>query len=296
MYFPYHAQTPVLQDRGWSSVISAKRYLGSSQAMLDTKNKDLSEKASSRLSRLPDAKPPNNDSGRLGLRRLSTRRSAHLGRIVKLSQRTGTSSKRLLRKGDSTITKVSSASKSHHHSDRAPYPLDNRASSALSRKLSAEINFNLSGKRSDRQGSKPLKKSPRKSKKLSSSSKQSLYTRSSLPHSSSPQSISSPSSLSPPSSSSTSNSSGSPSEPSGLLSTPPSLPNFPTSLMAQIYHDIHVASAPVIDEVQNRSTEFLDQKRNTSGGLHAALMLHLSSTYQVIGKPPSLSNRVSSLT
>ena len=65
--------------------------------------------------------------------------------------------------------------------------------------------------------------------------------------------------------------------------------------MAQIYHDLHVASAPVINEAQNRSTDFLDQKTNTSGELHAALLL-FKSTYQVIGQFPSLSNRVSSLT
>lgn len=296
MSYPDHAQSLALQDRGWSGLTSAPRTLGSSSGILDIKNKDLAGKASSGWSSLIDARPPKIANGRMGAKYLPSWRSTNFGQKVKLSQLIGTPLKRLSGKTHSPIiTKAFSASGNYHHSDRAPYPLDDGTSSAPSLEISPDLFLKLSSKRNDGQASESLRKSVRKSNKSSSSSsKRSLYAPSSSLHLSlRPANASS--SLSSPPSSSASPPSGSPSEPSVLSSTRPSSPGFPVSLLAQIYHDIHIASAPVMDEARNKPTEFLEQKANTSGGLHTALMLDLLNTYQVVGQSSSLHTRVSSL-
>lgn len=295
MNYPDPAQSLALQDRGWSGLTPAQRTLGSSSGVLDIKNKDLSGKASSGWSSLTDARPPKIANGRMRAKYLPSWRSTNHGQKVKLSQLIGTPLKRLSGKTDSPIiTKAFSASGNYHHSDRAPYPLDDGTSSAPSLEISPDLFLKLSSKRNDGQASESLRKSVRKSNKSSSSSKRPLYAPiSSLHPSLRPANASS--SLSSPPSSSASPPSGSPSEPSVLSSTRPSSPGFPVSLLAQIYHDIHIASALVMDEARNKPTEFLEQKANTSGGLHTALMLDLLNTYQVIGQSSSLHTRVSSL-
>lgn len=53
--------------------------------------------------------------------------------------------------------------------------------------------------------------------------------------------------------------------------------------MAQIYHDIHVASAPAIDKVQIKSLDISSRTVSATTSIRAALTLGLASTYYVIG-------------